>query len=57
MRELDGTRRKSRLGANAILSVSMAVAHAAAAAAGQPLYHYLGGADAVSIPLPFSLNK
>ena len=50
--ELDGTRDKTRLGANAILSVSMAAAHAAAAAAGQPLYRYLGGADAALIPLP-----
>jgi enolase len=50
--ELDGTRDKTRLGANALLSVSMAAAHAAAAAAGQPLYRYLGGADAALIPLP-----
>ncbi len=50
--ELDGTRNKTRLGGNAILSVSMAVAHAAAAASGQPLYHYLGGAGATLIPLP-----
>ncbi len=50
--ELDGTRQKSRLGANAILSVSMAVAHAAASAAGYPLYRYLGGPDAALIPLP-----
>jgi enolase len=50
--ELDGTRNKSRLGANALVAVSMAVAHAAAAAAGQPLYHYLGGPDAALIPLP-----
>jgi enolase len=50
--ELDGTRNKTRLGANAILSVSMAVAHAAAAASGQPLYRYLGGVDAALIPLP-----
>jgi enolase len=50
--ELDGTRNKTRLGANALLAVSMAAAHAAAAAAGQPLYHYLGGTDAVLIPLP-----
>jgi enolase len=50
--ELDGTRNKTRLGANALLSVSMATAHAAAAAAGQPLYRYLGGADAALIPLP-----
>jgi enolase len=50
--ELDGTRNKSRLGANALLSVSTAAAHAAAAATGQPLYRYLGGADAALIPLP-----
>ena len=50
--ELDGTRNKTRLGANAVLSVSMAAAHAAAAAAGQPLYLFLGGADAALIPLP-----
>jgi enolase len=50
--ELDGTRNKSRFGANASLSVSMAAAHAAAAATGQPLYRYLGGADAALIPLP-----
>src|ERR1700759_5647160 len=42
--ELDGTPNKGRLGANAILGVSLAVARAAAAAAGQPLYRYLGGA-------------
>jgi enolase len=50
--ELDGTRHKTRLGANAMVSVSMAAAHAAAAAAGQPLYRHLGGADAALIPLP-----
>ena len=50
--ELDGTPNKSRLGANAVLAVSMAAAHAAAAAAGQPLYRYLGGPDADLIPLP-----
>ena len=50
--ELDGTANKGKLGANATLAVSMAAAHAAAAAAGQPLYHYLGGADASLIPLP-----
>lgn len=49
---LDGTPNKSRLGANAVLSVSMAAAHAAAAAAGQPLYRYLGGPEADLIPLP-----
>ncbi|HUN40368.1 MAG TPA: phosphopyruvate hydratase [Acetobacteraceae bacterium] len=50
--ELDGTPGKSRLGANAVLSVSMAAAHAAAAAAGEPLYRYLGGPDAHTLPLP-----
>ena len=50
--ELDGTPNKSRLGANAVLAVSMAAAHAAAAAAGQPLYRYLGGPEADLIPLP-----
>ena len=49
---LDGTPNKSRLGANAILGVSMAAAHAAAAAAGEPLYRYLGDANAVTLPLP-----
>lgn len=50
--ELDGTRNKTRLGANALLAVSMAAAHAAAAATGEPLYRYLGGPDATLIPLP-----
>jgi enolase len=50
--ELDGTRNKTCLGANATLAVSMAAAHAAAAATGQPLYRYLGGSDAVQMPLP-----
>ncbi len=49
---LDGTPNKSRLGANAILGVSMAVARAAAAATGQPLYRHLGGADANLLPIP-----
>jgi enolase len=52
MIELDGTRYKTRLGANALVSVSMAVAHAAAAATGQPLYRYLGGVEATLVPLP-----
>ena len=52
LRELDGTSNKSRLGANAILGVSLAVAHAAAAASGQPLYRYLGGPDAATMPVP-----
>ncbi|GBD43819.1 Enolase [bacterium HR40] len=50
--ELDGTESKSRLGANAILGVSLAVAKAAAATTGQPLYRYLGGADARVLPVP-----
>ncbi|WP_329183028.1 phosphopyruvate hydratase [Actinacidiphila glaucinigra] len=49
---LDGTATKSRLGANAILGVSLAAAKAAAAAHRQPLYRYLGGADAHLLPLP-----
>jgi len=50
--ELDGTPNKSRLGANAVLGVSLAVAHAAAAARRLPLYQYLGGPDAHRLPLP-----
>jgi enolase len=50
--ELDGTPSKSRLGANAVVAVSMAAAHAAAAAAGEPLYRYLGGPDCHLMPLP-----
>ncbi|MEM2989913.1 MAG: phosphopyruvate hydratase [Halobacteria archaeon] len=53
--ELDGTSNKSKLGANAILGVSIAVAKAAASAAGLPLYQYLGGAASYTIPVP-SLN-
>ena len=52
MIELDGTETKSRLGANAILGVSLAVAHAAAAEAGVPLYKLLGGDDATLLPAP-----
>ena len=52
MIELDGTKNKGRLGANAILSVSMAVARAAAASLGVPLYKYLGGPNARRIPVP-----
>ena len=52
MRELDGTPNKSRLGANAILGVSLAVAHAAAARLERPLYAYLGGRAAQVLPLP-----
>src|SRR5476649_455542 len=52
MIELDGTENKSRLGANAILAVSMAVAKAAAEECGLPLHRYLGGAGAMSMPVP-----
>ncbi|MDY0296364.1 MAG: phosphopyruvate hydratase [Acidobacteriota bacterium] len=52
MLDLDGTRDKSRLGANAILGVSMAVAKAGAAFAGLPLYQYLGGIPACRMPVP-----
>jgi enolase len=50
--ELDGTADKSRLGANAILGVSLAVARAAAAEAGEPLWRHLGGAAATVLPVP-----
>jgi enolase len=50
--ELDGTDNKARLGANAILSVSMAVAKAAAEESGLPLYRYLGGAGPMRLPVP-----
>jgi enolase len=50
--ELDGTENKSRLGANAILGVSLAAARAAAAALGLPLYRYVGGVHARTLPLP-----
>lgn len=52
MRDLDGTGNKSNLGANALLGVSMAVAHAAAAAEGRPLYAYLGGEGPFRMPVP-----
>ncbi|MEX0955905.1 MAG: phosphopyruvate hydratase [Rhizobiaceae bacterium] len=52
MIELDGTSNKKRLGANAILGVSLAVAKAAAEAAGLPLYRYVGGAGAHVLPVP-----
>jgi len=50
--ELDGTPSKSRLGANALLGVSLAAAHAAAASADLPLYRYLGGVGARTLPVP-----
>ena len=52
MIELDGTANKDRLGANALLSVSLALAHARAAEAGLPLFQSLGGADAHLLPVP-----
>ncbi|MBU2526294.1 MAG: phosphopyruvate hydratase [Bacteroidetes bacterium] len=52
MIELDGTPNKSKLGANAILGVSMAVAKAAAEELGQPLYRYIGGVSANTLPVP-----
>jgi enolase len=52
MIDLDGTPNKGRLGANAILAVSMAVARAAAASQRTPLYRYLGGVNAVTLPVP-----
>jgi enolase len=52
LNELDGTPTKSKLGANAILGVSMASAHAAAAAVGLPLWQYVGGAGARTLPVP-----
>jgi enolase len=52
MIELDGTKTKGKLGANAILGVSLAVARAAANEAGKPLYRYLGGAGARVLPVP-----
>ncbi len=52
MIEIDGTENKAKMGANAILAVSMAVAKAAAAHAGQPLYRYIGGVNANTLPIP-----
>ncbi|MCP3905323.1 MAG: phosphopyruvate hydratase [Planctomycetes bacterium] len=52
MLEMDGTPNKAKLGANAVLSVSLAVAHAAAEATNQPLYRYLGGVGAKMLPVP-----
>ena len=52
MIDLDGTSTKSKLGANAILGVSLAVAKAAAMESGQPLYRYIGGVNANTLPVP-----
>src|SRR5487761_2495559 len=49
---LDGTPNRSRLGGNALTAISMAVAHAAAGAAGEPLFRHLGGKAAATLPLP-----
>src|SRR5437764_2295325 len=50
--ELDGTKNKAKLGANALLGVSLAVAHAAASSVGLPLYRYLGGVNGKYLPVP-----
>ncbi len=52
MLELDGSENKDKLGANSLLAVSMAAAHAGAADSGSMLFEYLGGADAVNLPVP-----
>ena len=52
MLEIDGTPTKSKLGANAILGVSLAVAQTAAKALNMPLYRYIGGANAYTLPVP-----
>ena len=52
MRDLDGSENKGRLGANAILGVSLAAARAGSEAAGLPLYRYLGGPNARTLPVP-----
>ncbi len=54
MLDLDGTENKSKLGGNGILAVSLAVAQAAAAAMGQPLYRYIGGLRANRLPIPIT---
>ena len=52
MKQLDGSENYNNLGANAVLGVSMAVARCAAKSLGMPLYRYLGGANAVTLPVP-----
>lgn len=52
LRDIDGTENKSKLGANAILGVSLAVAKAGALTTGQPLYRYVGGSQACKLPVP-----
>ena len=53
--ELDGTANKGKLGANALLGVSLAVAHAAAETVGLPLYRYVGGVNAHTLPVPMMI--
>jgi enolase len=57
MLDLDGTPNKSKLGANAMLGVSLAAARAAADAVGLPLYRYLGGVSAKILPVPIFKNS
>jgi enolase len=52
MKEVDGTENYGNLGANAVLGVSMAIARVSAKSMGMPLYRYLGGANAVVMPVP-----
>ena len=56
MIDMDGTDNKSRLGANATLGVSLAVAKASAEALGLPLYQYIGGCNAKKLPIPMMNN-
>ncbi len=56
MRELDGSENKSRLGANALLAISLAAARAAARAAGQPLYRFLGDSNVMPVPMMNIIN-
>ena len=57
MIDLDGTPNKSKLGANAILGVSLATAKAAAAELGIPLYRYIGGVSANTLPVPMKIGR
>ena len=57
MLKLDGTETKSKLGANAILAVSLANAKAAARAFNQPLFKYLGGPNAKVLPVPMAMSS
>src|SRR5574337_1124313 len=57
MIDMDGTENKGKLGANAMLAVSLAVAKASAEDAGLPLYHYLGGPNAKELPVPMMTTR